>query len=191
MGTSIIPGTVVDRKQGYRRQPAYIFHEKRYDVYGGDGHYRYSENRHYGSTYHESVPTTYATIELPSSKTITFDLGGTTIFRGDPVHVIEHRVLGRRVHDLYEDKYGIMSVWGDDPFRYDINRNWAIAFAAVVGLICYYLDIEIWHAIGYGCYSGIGFFVLLHAIRACGSRTLGFLRWKTRRELRRRAKKQN
>lgn len=184
MPTRIIPATVVERRKGTRRDTDFVHHRPRYDVYDGHGHYVRSETHIYSAAYGVTVDTTHSIVELPSGETMEFEMDINVIRRGAKVHVLEHTIQGRTVHDLYLDAYGTLSYRGQDPFRGKVGRGPAITTAIAIGVACHLAKVEFWHALTYGLWSGGGLLVLQHLLLSNGSRTLARLRRRALRDIR-------
>lgn len=184
MPTRIIPTRTVGRRRGTRSVPALVHTDRRYDIHGGDGHYRYSETRRYSGRYDRTVETSFAIVEPAPGRIMEFDTGADAPVKGSEVHVLEHRILGRTIHDLYEDAHGLIRARGADPFPGTVGRLPASLLAAIVATCCLLLDVEFWHGVTYGCWSGVALHILRHAVRSHGSHRLASLRREAVRRIR-------
>ena len=176
MGTRIIETVALGTRTGTRRELTSTVSSRRYDVYDGNMDYRYSETRHHGMIHEDVVPTIITKVLVAKDGHMEFDTGSLAPRPGEAVHVMEHRILGRRVYDLYKDRTRNLITEGDDPFDRSITPVWAYAAGTVGTIVSMATGNDLLHALLHGGAAAIGLHVLRHAHHFYGRNALRALR---------------
>lgn len=190
--TSIIPGTVIASRRGYRSQAEPVFSSHRYRVTeervsypDGDRtvHRRFwYEDRVNVFTTTKEVETRFTTVELQDGTKVEFDTNYHHMMRGEAVHVAVHYILGRQFVDLFHDKR--MSFPSSDVVRFaDPDRRAPLILGLVVagGLLWYGRDE--WASVINGAYAGVALYACLHVRRTYGETRIRLMRAMTARKL--------
>lgn len=176
MGTRIIETVTLGTRTGTRRELTSTVSSRRYDVYDGDMRYRYSETRHHGMIHEDVIPTIITKVLVARDGHMEFDTGSLAPRPGEAVHVMEHRILGHRIYDLYKDRTRNLITEGDDPFDRSITPVWAYAAGAVGTIVSMTMGNSPLDALLHGGIAAVGFHVLRHAHRLYGRGALKALR---------------
>jgi len=183
MRTDIIETEVSGHRIGLRERITTYTHTKRYDYFDGNNHYKYSGNETTGSIFRNQTPVELAVVPIGAEKTVSFDPHHLTMPRkGDPVHVLVHRIGGATVYDLYEDRSKMITVDGDFPFA-EPTKTWGIVLALVGTVALIALGHEPWWSMQRAGIAGIALFLLNHAHDQYVKKGLALLRWKAARRV--------
>jgi hypothetical protein len=182
--TIIIDTEVVGTKRGARIETNPIFTKRRYDVHDGKLNYLYSETRTHATVFHDRVPVDLVLVHLDEKRNVAFDVRSLPPGVGDPVKLLEHRIGGATVHDLYDPRFSIVVDEGDFPFAAPtVTAPLLVAIATVLGLVWYGFDATM--AAGYAVGVGAALHVVSLAHHHYVDKGLRILRWKARRRLER------
>lgn len=176
MGTRIIETVAVVTRPGTRRELTSTTSSARYRIYDGNMDYQYSETRYHGCIHEDVVPTVFTRVAVAGNGYMEFDTGSLAPRPGEAVHVLEHRILGKRVHDLYKDRTRNLITEGADPFDRPVPSIPAYAAGALATIASVMTGHDILKALLHGSIAAIGLHVLLHARLIYGRNALKALR---------------
>lgn len=180
--TRIIDTVVIGGKIGSKSVARPIFTTRRYDILDGNMNYKWSENRTHATVFYDDVPVDLVMVRLDDKHHVTFEPLMVPPSKGDAVRLVEHRIGGGTVYDLYNPRYSMIVGEGEQPFP-DPGLTVPI-IAAVIGTIglSWYGHPVPTAAIWAGA-TGAALFMLSTIHHHYIDKGLRLMRWRTERRL--------
>jgi hypothetical protein len=176
MGTRIIETVALGTRPGTRRELNSTVVSARYRLYDGNMDYLRSETRHHGHLHEDVVPTIITKVLVARDGHMEFDTGVLAPRPGEAVHVMEHRILGRRVYDLYKDGTRNLITEGADPFARSLSPFWTYAAGAIGTIASMTMENDALVALLHGAATALVVHGLRHAHLVYGRNALRALR---------------
>lgn len=184
--TTVIDTVVVGTRRGTRIEVNPVFTKRRYDIHDGNMDYRYSETRTHATVFHDKVPVDLVLVHLDDKRNVAFDARMVPPSKGDAVKLLEHRIGGATVYDLYNPRFSMIVDEGDPPFAVPtLTAPVVVAVATMLGLVWY--GFEPTRAAGYGVGIGAGLHVINLAHHHYVKKGLRLMRWRAERRLKRKS----
>lgn len=181
--TIVIDTVVVGTKPGFRIEVHPVFTKRRYDIHNGKLDYLYSETRTHATVFHNRIPVDLVLVHLDDRHNVAFDVRTMPPPEGQRVKLLEHRIGGTKVHDLYDPRFSMIVDEGEFPLTSPTIRV-PLVVAVVTALCLTWHGLEQTEAAGYAIAAGASIFGLSLTRHHYVDKGLRILRWKAERRLR-------